>query len=159
MSKFGKSARHVLLQAWDPGLSRSDHVGQLASKLQLPERVTILALDLCDSVMIDTCGLTSSRRHVGSRNSASQISRHQHLCEFHHILYVIPLCCTFSIFFFSFFFIFAFSFSCFPNVFKFFKRFFHNFEDVFFNFSFHFLPNSQLPKHNLFPLLAERKFL
>ena len=57
------------------------------------ERVTIIALDLGDSVMIDTCGLTSSCRHVGSGNSASQISGHQHLCEFHHNFDVSPLCC------------------------------------------------------------------
>ena len=51
----------VLLQAWDAGLSRSNRVGQLVPKLQLPAegRVTILALDLGDSVMIDTCELTS----------------------------------------------------------------------------------------------------
>ena len=55
---------------------------------RLRGRVTILALDLGDSVMIDTCGLTSSCRHVGSDQPASTP-----VCEFHHILYVIPLCC------------------------------------------------------------------
>ena len=34
---------------------------------RLRERVTILALDIGDSVMINTFGLTSSCRHVGSR--------------------------------------------------------------------------------------------
>ena len=45
-----------VLQAWDAGLSRSGQDGHLALKLQLPAEGAYddLALDLCDSVMIDT---------------------------------------------------------------------------------------------------------
>ena len=57
------------------------------------ERVTILAVDLGDSVMIDTCGLTSSCRHVGQEKQCKSDQRASNLCEFHHILDVNPLCC------------------------------------------------------------------
>ena len=84
-----------MLQAWYAGLSRLGHGGQLALKLQLPAvgRVTILALDLGDSVMINTCVLTSSCRLVGSKEQCKSDQPAPTLCEFHHILFVIPLCC------------------------------------------------------------------
>ena len=42
--------------------------------------VTIFALDLGDSVMIDTCGLTSSCRHVGSRKTVQVRSARINVC-------------------------------------------------------------------------------
>ena len=67
--QVGKSTRRVWLQAWDAGLTRSGQVGRLVSKLQLPVEGACndLALDLGDSVTIDTCGFKSSCRNVGSR--------------------------------------------------------------------------------------------
>ena len=93
--RVGKSARRVcckpgtlgwadqaMLVSWFPSCS-----------CRLRGRVTILALDPGDSVMIDTYDLTSSCRHVGSRKQCKSDQPASTPVWVYHILYVIPLCC------------------------------------------------------------------